>query len=161
MAEKERRKDVNTENRDMLISIIKKLAKKEVDKIEIPLTFYGFGRVKYDANKCVACLKCYENCPTKAYDAVRLFDLSTVKNADIESLWWKRGIIFQLIRELAQKDLEGYVEVPEGLRGYGRVEHNEELCISCSKCADLCPTKALTFENEINMSLWFKGGKEE
>ncbi len=141
---------VELKNIEMLFECIKKIARKKPDEIRLRYTFYNFGKVNYNEDKCIACLTCYENCPVGAYEVVRKFSLKHVKEANIESLYWKRGIIYQLIREISQKELEGEVEVPEGLPGYGSVRHDENICISCKKCVDLCPTGALSFDNLFN-----------
>ncbi len=146
---------VKLNNLEKLFECIKKIAKRNPEKILLPNTFFIFGSVKYDESKCIACLTCYENCPLGAYDVERKFDLSMIKKIDLSKTYWKRAIIYQLIMEIAVKDLEGYVEVPEGLPGYGSVKHNEDLCISCRKCVDLCPTGALSFECEFDMKkIW-------
>ncbi len=150
-------KEIKLKNMELLGVFIKKLAKKKPDIVKIRTCFYNFGRVKYERDKCIACLNCYENCPTKAYSTVRIFDLKSIKEADYSKLYWKRKIIYELILEIAQKELSGIVEVPEGLPGYGSVEHNEEKCISCKKCVDLCPTGALSFDHEINMRRFLGG----
>ncbi|MFX0064767.1 MAG: hydrogenase iron-sulfur subunit, partial [Candidatus Hermodarchaeota archaeon] len=49
----------------------------------------------------------------------------------------KREKIFDMITKLACKMPEGSIEVPEGLEGFGTIEHKLTTCIGCQKCKDV------------------------
>ena len=140
----------------MIFNAIKKLAVVEFkEPIPVPKGVYGFGELEYDKRKCVVCLQCVEACPAQAFLHKREFDLSTVLNVNKETPP-KLAIMYELIKELAVGKLEGLVEVPEGLLGFGSVEFNRKKCISCSKCVDICPEKALTLKNIFDLSRVFE-----
>lgn len=142
-------------NREILFDLIKKVAVKESKElISVPANIYGFGEIEYEKRKCTVCLQCVEACPSEAYLHKREFDLSSILNINEETPE-KIALIYKFIQELAISKLEGIVEVPNGLLGFGSVEFDRKKCISCAKCVGLCPTKALTFKNKFDLTRVF------
>lgn len=64
----------------------------------------------------------------------------------------KREKIFEMITKLACKVPKEPIEVPEGLEGFGTIEHNLMTCVSCNKCKDLaCEWNAITQNLELSL----------
>ncbi|MHA1593693.1 MAG: 4Fe-4S binding protein [Candidatus Baldrarchaeia archaeon] len=66
----------------------------------------------------------------------------------------KRVLLLNLLRELAIKEPEGPIEVPEGLEGFGEVHYNPAACIACGKCINVCEDDALSLENVLDLSIF-------
>jgi formate hydrogenlyase subunit 6/NADH:ubiquinone oxidoreductase subunit I len=78
----------------------------------------------------------------------------------------KREKLVDLIRKIAIKKPEKVINVPEGLRGFGKVTALQSLCIGCHKCEEICKLDAPLVENKFDLPSLFedkitKGVKSE
>lgn len=63
----------------------------------------------------------------------------------------KRKKILQLIKEIAVKEPNNSIPVPEGLKGFGFIEWSAFKCSFCNKCVEICPEDALTSEKILDL----------
>ena len=65
--------------REFLYKMLANLATKTPDKpLIVPEKLKEFGRIEYEATKCIGCKKCKDKCEEQAIDFQRTFDLSKI-----------------------------------------------------------------------------------
>lgn len=68
----------------------------------------------------------------------------------------KREFLYRMVKNLALKQPEKLILVPDGLEEFGRIECNLAKCIGCKKCEEICPEKAVTFIEEFDLPTIFQ-----
>lgn len=63
----------------------------------------------------------------------------------------KRQFLLQLIKEIALKEPDQKVEVPEDLQGFGTIEIDESKCILCGACSRVCEESAMILDKKIDL----------
>ncbi len=63
----------------------------------------------------------------------------------------KRRYLVGLIQKIAQKE-PGIIEIPEGLKGFGTVEHDIKKCIACGSCTRMCEDEAILLDHTFDLN---------
>jgi NAD-dependent dihydropyrimidine dehydrogenase PreA subunit len=134
---------------EMLLEIAKNLGLKESIRVEGDL--WGYGKIKYDDQKCIGCGKCEENCTEEAIKFHKVFDLPNLLKREIPQNNLKKNTILNLIKKLALKEPEREIPVPELVMGYGKVVIEEDKCIGCGNCERNCTGEALKVEKVLEV----------
>ena len=137
--------------RRYLLELIRKLAVKSPEIIEVPEELHGFGTVVHDAEKCIACGSCTRMCEDEAIRMECIYDLKSLDNLPKDTNATNRTLLAELISKLKRKEPEKPVPVPEGLFGIGTVDLKVSRCIACKECVRICEYDALTFKEEWNL----------
>ncbi len=77
----------------------------------------------------------------------------------VESTWdesTKRKFLLKLLKEIAVKEPENPIEVPEKLQGFGTIEQDINKCILCGACTRVCQDDAMELEKKIDLDRLFK-----
>ncbi|HUX98888.1 MAG TPA: hypothetical protein VMV49_05000 [Candidatus Deferrimicrobium sp.] len=136
---------------------------QHADLIE-PKYLVGFGDIKWDINKCLACASCQEICPESALNLINEWDLPAtfeMSEKAIEDLPENSRKLIQSIKKLAIKKPTKAIKLPKNALGFGTIKYNPIICIACRKCEDCCPNSALSFQEFWNFPQIMKNLLEE
>ena len=147
--------------RRYLLDLIRKLAVKTPELLEVPEELKGFGTVVHDATKCIACGSCTRMCEDEAIILENKFDLNSLKNLSKDSNATNRILLAEFIEKLKKKEPEKPVSVPKGLLGIGTINLKLSNCIACKECIRICDYDALSMKNEWNLKEIFAEIKED
>jgi F420-non-reducing hydrogenase iron-sulfur subunit len=140
--------------REFLYKMLANLATKTPDKrLVVPEKLKEFGRIEYEATKCIGCKKCKDKCEEQAINFQRDFDLPKIvhtKELAKDAKITKRGLLYLTIANLAIKQPVASILVPEGLDEFYQMQFTPEKCVACEKCVEVCPEKAITLVKEID-----------
>jgi F420-non-reducing hydrogenase iron-sulfur subunit len=140
--------------REFLYKMLANLATKTPDKpLIVPEKLKEFGRIEYEAAKCIGCKKCKDKCEEQAIDFQRTFDLSKIvskKEIAKDEKITKRRLLYMTIANLAVKQPVNSILVPEGLDEFAQMQFVPEKCVACEKCIEVCPEKAIFLVKEID-----------
>lgn len=67
----------------------------------------------------------------------------------------KREYLISLIKDIALKEPENNIEVPEELQGFGTINIEEEKCVFCNGCTWVCEDDAMILENKLDLKRVF------
>ena len=142
------KKELLTNKRAFLYSMIKNLALKRPDKpVPVPEGLEEFGTIEFDPSKCIGCKKCEEICPEEAIESRRELDLPTILKSTTkqnDDRITKRQQLYKIITKIARKSPSKPISIPEGLEGFYKMQYDPIKCVFCEKCRDAC------LENTIN-----------
>lgn len=140
--------------REFLYKMMANLATKAPDKkLVVPEKLKEFGRIEYDATKCIGCKKCYDKCEERAIEFQANFDLPKIasyKEISKDTKTTKRGLLYTTIANLTVKQPVNNIKVPEGLGEFYQMQYAPEKCVACEKCIEVCPEKAIALVKEID-----------
>jgi ferredoxin len=126
--------------REEFLQQLKELGAKGA--VSLPQGLYGYAPAYYNESECIGCRECEKNCPEEAVKFEKVFDLPSLFKEDLPPDT-KKGKIVHLLKELAQKEPESAVPLPDVVFGFGRVRIDEEKCTGCGNCSRSCPTGAI------------------
>ena len=135
--------------RELLKTLMKLAVKRPKKPIEVPEGVQGFGmivRKESRTGNCLACQKCVTICEDDAIHLTNVFDLASflqLSPEQIENAPTKKKAFYQVLKKLALRDPEGFVEIPEDMTSFGEIEVVATNCIACLKCVELCPEQLL------------------
>lgn len=133
--------------------ILRELAKNlgVKNNINISSDLWGYGKIKYNEERCIGCGKCEENCNEKAIKFLKVFDLPSLFKRQSSNNNLKKDVIISLIKKLSLKEPEKEISVPELVMGYGKVIIEEDKCGGCGNCQRSCPGEALQVEKVVEV----------
>jgi F420-non-reducing hydrogenase iron-sulfur subunit len=145
--------------REFLYQLITNLALKKPEKpIPVPEKLREFGTIEQNLKKCIGCKKCEEVCPEKAIEFTREFDLPAIFKSTTETeegKVTKRRLLYETIVKVAVKPASKAIPVPEGLSEFSKMQYKLKKCVTCDKCEEICPEKAISIIKELDLSTIF------
>jgi F420-non-reducing hydrogenase iron-sulfur subunit len=145
--------------REFLYQLITNLALKKPEKpILVPEKLQEFGTIEQNLKKCIGCKKCEEVCPEKAIEFTREFDLPAIFESTTETeegKVTKRRLLYETIVKVAVKPASKAIPVPEGLSEFSKMQYKLKKCVTCDKCEEICPEKAISIRKELDLSTIF------
>lgn len=135
---------------EMLLELAKNLGVK--NNINISNDLWGYGKIRYNDEKCIGCGKCEENCSEEAIKFSKMFDLPSLLKMQSSNNNLKKDVIVILIKKLSLKEPEKEIPVPDLVMGYGKVVIEKDKCGGCGNCQRNCPGEALQVEKVLEVA---------